>query len=125
MKTADLNFEDYVNGEKPVEGRSPKASNVFERIANPTVDFLTGSQIVEDAEALKAAQEAGNQKAEAHGCRIKWQGTTGTVYKDNRVVEVTEIHGMAWDRVNKQAHGLRMDLTLSRVNDLPDRQQTQ
>jgi len=116
MKTVDLNFEEYVNREEKSGDVTKKPASIFERIANPTVDFLTGSQILENKEALSAAQEAGNQKAKAYGCQVKWQGTTGTVYQGGKVVEVTEIHGIAWDRINKQAHGLRMDLTLSRIN---------
>jgi hypothetical protein len=117
MMTADLNFEEYVNSEKSAEENGPtKPISIFERIANPTVDFLTGSQILENQEALSAAQSAGNQKAQAYGCHVKWRGTIGTVYKGDQVVEITEIHGMAWDRVNKKAHGLRMDLTLSKIN---------
>lgn len=114
MKTADLSFEAYVNSEKPAEGGPKRPANLFERIANPTVDFLTGSQILEDAEALAAAQEAGNEKAKANGYYIKWQGISGAVYQGNRMVEMTTIHGMAWDRVHKEAHGLRMDITLSK-----------
>ena len=114
---ADLNFEEYVKNENSAKEESLKRPvSIFEQIANPAVDFLTGSQILENEEALAAAQKAGNEKALAHGCRIRWQGTTGTVYKNNKIVEVTKIHGMAWDRVHKEAHGLRMDLTISRIN---------
>ena len=113
-----MGSEEYVKGEKAAEEPgAPVSSNIFERIASPPVDFLTGSQILEDEDALAAAQRAGNERAVAHGCRIKWHGTIGTVYKDNKVVEVTEIHGMAWDRSSKTAHGLRMDISISKINE--------
>jgi flagellar hook protein FlgE len=112
MRTKDLSFEDYIKSQKATKENTASAQqSIFERIANPSVDFLTGSQIIEDAEALAAAHRAGNEKATARGCRIKWQGTIGTVYKNGKIVETTKIHGMAWDRNNKTAHGLRMDIS--------------
>jgi hypothetical protein len=111
MKKADSTFEDFVNEEKNQETGLARKGSILERLANPPVDFLTGSQIIEDEEALKATQVLVEQKVAKYGCTIAWSGTVGQVMKDGAIVETTEIHGATWDRENRKAFAVRADLT--------------
>lgn len=117
MTAADSNFRDFMYKETLSESTNPPVrkdeADIFVRLANPNDDFLTGSQIIENEVALKAAQEAGSQRAQQYGCTIQWNGTLGEVYHLGHFVETTEIHGIAWNRDAGRAYALRMDLTVS------------
>ena len=107
----DLFIEDSDDqGDAKIE----KAAKQVLAIAEPRLDFLTGSQLADNEEALLAARKVVEKdvKSRYPEHTISWRGTAGRIMDGNgEVADRTEIHGANWYREKGEVNGVRFDVS--------------
>jgi hypothetical protein len=95
------------------ENEKSEAPNLFVQALVPRTEFLPGSMLANNKEAMEAVKKNVEKKiAELNpDSKVEWEGTIGKVLVNSKIVNEIEVHGATYDREKKEAYGVRVDLS--------------